>query len=82
MDAIAAVPPPELYDVAIRPVDVTAPAFHTPVGIVPTVAMSVQINFDAAIEPANIVLVTFPAPMATVMDVAPDPDTLPDNVIV
>ena len=57
-------------------------AFQIPVVIVPTVVMSVPINLDAAIDPANIVLVTLPAPMATVIDVAPDPDTSPDNVMV
>ena len=39
-------------------------ALHVPVVMVPTVAMSVPTNFEAAIEPANIVFVTTPEPIA------------------
>ena len=68
--------------IVISPDVVIAPAFHVPAVTVPTVAMSVPTNLDAAIDPANIALVTFSAPMVVVIDVAPDPDTSPDNVIV
>jgi hypothetical protein len=37
----------------ITPLDVTAPAFHTPLVIVPTVAMSEPTSLEAAIEPAR-----------------------------
>src|SRR5208337_4182602 len=47
----------------IVPELVTAPAFHTPLVIVPTVAISVPTSFDEAMLPASIAFVTTPAPI-------------------
>ena len=55
---------------------------HVPVVIVPTVAMSVPTKFDAAIEPANIALVTAPAAIVVVIEDVPLPVTFPESVIV
>ena len=46
------------------PLLVIAPAFHVPLVMVPTVAMSVPTSFDAAMLPASMAFVTLPEPMA------------------
>ena len=58
--------------------------FQVPAVIVPTVAISVPTSFAAVIDPANMALVTFKAPMAVAKMIHPTPDpvTSPVRVMV
>ena len=56
--------------------------FQVPDVIVPTVAISVPTNLEAAILPASIALVTLKAPMVVAKLPVPDPVTSPVKVIV
>ena len=55
---------------------------QVPEVIVPTVAISVPTNLDAAIEPASIALVTTPACIVVAKLPVPEPVTLPVRIMV
>ena len=67
-------PPDEITPVPVTtPLEVTAPALHTPEVIVPTVAMSMPTSLEAAMLPASMALATAPA---SIVQTVPDDETV------